>query len=210
MIAHSPEFVRAVAADRHRRGAQARAAAGGDVRGAVLRAADGDDAAWSWLFSRFTSMIRGVARSHRLSAEDAEDVVQSTWMRLLNGIADLHEPAALPGWLKTTAERESLRVLRRTARERPTDAAILADEPDPEAVVDETPSGLDAAALERALGALTDRQRDVLRAVYGEVDASYADIARSLRMPIGSIGPTHGRAMARLRRDPSLSAALCD
>jgi DNA-directed RNA polymerase specialized sigma24 family protein len=39
-----------------------------------------------------------------------------------------------------------------------------------------------------------------------EPDASYAEIAATLELPIGSIGPTRARSLSRLRRDGRLRA----
>ena len=37
-------------------------------------------------------------------------------------------------------------------------------------------------------------------------ESSYSDVAQKLGVPIGSIGPTRGRALAHLRRDPELTS----
>src|SRR4051794_19089771 len=71
----------------------------------VLAAATGDGSAWSALIERFAARVRVVARAHRLGAHDVEDVVQTTWLRLLEHIDRVHEPGALGSWLQTTARR---------------------------------------------------------------------------------------------------------
>ena len=53
-----------------------------------------------------------VARAHRLRDADAADVSQATWLRLLQNLGQLKEPARVGAWLATTARRECLRVLR--------------------------------------------------------------------------------------------------
>jgi hypothetical protein len=37
---------------------------------------------------------------------------------------------------------------------------------------------------------------------------SYTQISKALGMPIGGIGPTRARSLARLRRDPELLRAM--
>jgi DNA-directed RNA polymerase specialized sigma24 family protein len=63
------------------------------------------------------------------------------------------------------------------------------------------------AAIRSAIARLPDRQRRVVSALMEVEDdpaGSYAQAAASLDMPIGSLGPTWGRAVRRLRRDPQL------
>src|SRR4051794_25966649 len=81
-----------------------------DLDQLVATAAKGDEHAWEALFRRFQPQLLRVARSQGLSAHEAEDAVQDTWMRLMGGIGSVREPRALGGWLTTTARRESQRV----------------------------------------------------------------------------------------------------
>ena len=63
---------------------------------------------------RFSGLVWATARAHRLSSADAADVVQTTWLRLVENLDRIREPEALGGWLATTARRECLRLLRLT------------------------------------------------------------------------------------------------
>ena len=91
-------------------------------------AAAGDRAAWSTLVERYEGLLWGIARSHRLDESSASDVVQTTWLRLVEHIDGLRNPEALAGWLATTARNECLRVLRHQSRQVPTeDDRIPAD-----------------------------------------------------------------------------------
>src|SRR3954447_289262 len=83
-------------------------------------AAAGDEGAWRDLVRRFDPMLRGIVRGYRLDAADAEDVVQTTWIRAYRNLDRLHEPAAIGGWLAITARREALRTFQRAVREFPT------------------------------------------------------------------------------------------
>jgi DNA-directed RNA polymerase specialized sigma24 family protein len=97
----------------------------------IVRAArGGDHAAWTALVRRFDRRLRTIARSYRLSAADVDDVVQGTWLQLLEGIHDLREPAAIGGWLATTTRRNALRALQRDVRERLSADPALGDRPD--------------------------------------------------------------------------------
>src|SRR5919204_1817184 len=83
----------------------------------VRAAADGDQYALERLVARFDRVLRGVTRSYGLNSWDADDVIQSTWLQFMQHGRELREPAALSGWLATTARRLSLRVLQRHVRE---------------------------------------------------------------------------------------------
>jgi RNA polymerase sigma factor (sigma-70 family) len=201
MLHHSQGYLDGVAADR-------RAAA--ELERTVRAARSGDTRAWAALLERFTSRVRHVARRHRLRAEDVDDVVQTTWLRLLEHLDGVREPAALGAWLETTARRECLRTLRSGEREAPTDVELFADIAAPPMEA----SALEAAerreALAHAVKRLPRRQRALLRLLLDDPAPSYFEIASTLDMPIGSIGPTRARCLARLRQDLQLARVLGD
>ncbi len=80
------------------------------VTALVTRAANGDQLAWDALVERYAPLIWSICRRHRLDDADADDVGQSVWLHLVNHLSNLRDPAALPGWLATTARRECGRV----------------------------------------------------------------------------------------------------
>lgn len=176
----------------------------------VNAAAAGDDRAWALLQHRFAMRIRAVARRYRLAPQDVDDVAQTTWLRLLEHIGAMRDANAIGAWLETTARRESLRLLRQAKRERPTDDAALTERP-AEAVAERRLVAAERrTALDASLRQLPGRQRRLLVEMFAEPTASYAEISRSLGMPIGSIGPTRARLLARLRRDRELVSAIGD
>jgi RNA polymerase sigma factor (sigma-70 family) len=176
-----------------------------DLEILVRAAQSGGGDAWQNLVERFTPMMRGVVRGYRLSPADVDDVVQTAWASAFTHLGRLREPLAFGGWLLVTARREALRTLERRARE------VLVDEP---TYVDENDnSAPDRALLEAerrkavhaAIKRLPERQRKLVGKLLGD-SVSYEDVSRDCGMPIGSIGPTRDRAIARLRRDPQLVA----
>ena len=192
-----------VADDGHRSGVSRGEVVPVGVEELVAAAVKGDDAAWAELVERFTPLVWGVARAHRLSSADAADVAQTVWLRLVEHLPRLREPAAVPGWLVTTTRHESLRVIRRSGREVPSDTTPLdertpSSEPDPAAVVERASDVEEVAA---ALDRLPLRCRTLLRALATWPDASYAEVSAALEMPVGSIGPTRGRCLDRLRAE---------
>ena len=76
----------------------------------VTRAGKGDQQAWDALVERYAPLIWSICRRHRLSDADAEDVGQSVWLQLVSHLGTVRDPAALPGWLATTTQRECRRV----------------------------------------------------------------------------------------------------
>src|SRR5579863_546973 len=78
----------------------------------VARAKGGDTQAWDALIERYDALIWSICRKHRLGQSDADDVRQSVWLRLVDQLDKLREPAALPGWITTTTRRECGRVVR--------------------------------------------------------------------------------------------------
>jgi RNA polymerase sigma factor (sigma-70 family) len=176
----------------------------------VVRAAKaGDAGAWSALVARYGARLRCVARRHRLPAHDVEDVVQTTWLRLFEHFDRVREPSAVGAWLETTARRESVRIARSGRLE-----DLVEDEPlaDPCPPVDESrlAAAERRAALATALERLPRRDRALLSLLLADRAPSYAEISRALDMPIGSIGPTRARCLARLRCDRGLARAVAE
>ena len=81
----------------------------------VTRARNGDRQAWDALVERYAPLIWSICRRHRLGDADAGDVGQSVWLKPVGQLGSLRDPAALPGWLATTTQRECGRIVR-TAR----------------------------------------------------------------------------------------------
>lgn len=167
----------------------------------VHAARAGDDEAWRALVERYDGLIAAVCRSHRLSDSDAADVRQTTWMRALEHLDRLRQPERIGGWLATVARRESLRHLRNGARVHPCRDDFLNRQPDPSAILDARLEANErAAAVRGAVVDLPQRERTLLGLLFTEAEPSYVEIARTLQIPVGSIGPTRGRALSRLRR----------
>lgn len=166
----------------------------------VARAGEGEQGAWDEIVERFSALLWSVARGYRLESNAAADVVQVTWLRLVESLGRIHEPEALPGWLLTTCRREAIRVVRAKGREvlafddnapddpddtPPPDTALLTDERD--------------AVLWEAFRRLGERCQRLLRVLMAPECPPYAVVAAQLGMPVGSIGPTRGRCLGQLR-----------
>jgi RNA polymerase sigma factor (sigma-70 family) len=176
----------------------------------VKAAAAGDGEAWSALVEQFGTRVHAVARKHRLGAHDVEDVAQTTWLRLLERIETVREPAALGAWLETTTRRESLRVIRNSGRNGVSSGDLGSEPADPTVAEDRLVAAERRAGLVAGVERLPADQKRLVSMLVCDPAPSYAEISRALDMPIGSIGPTRGRVLARLRQDRELVGAIGD
>lgn len=181
------------------------------VSGDLLTAAiQGQESAWVALFNRFSTALHAVARSCRLNPYDGEDVVQTTWLRLIENAHRIQNPQALGAWLAITARHECLRLIRISARERSMDPSELPDDGITPAVANRLLARERDEVLRRAIEGLPPHQRSLLQISIADPPPNYQQISAALRIPIGSIGPTRGRALASLRTDTDLMAAIGD
>ena len=177
----------------------------GDLEPLVRAAKRGDESAWHAIVQRFTRRLSRIVGAERVPAADVDDIVQTTFVRLYERLDSVRDANALAGWLATTARREMIRKRRETARDVPLDVEAIEHVTEP-IECDEPPSAELVAAFEDALERLPERQRELMRLLSSDAEPRYENISRRLPIPIGSIGPTRGRAMDRLRRDPELAA----
>jgi RNA polymerase sigma factor (sigma-70 family) len=176
----------------------------------VTRARNGDPQAWDGLVERYVPLIWSICRRYRLSNEDAEDVGQTVWLRLLDQLDNLRDPAALPGWLATTTRRECFRVQRATCR--PSAGGQVLDEnvPDQQAATADHDLLVAErnAALREAFARLPPGYQRLLALLIADPPVPYAEISNRLGISVGSIGPSRGRYLDKLRRDPAIAALI--
>ena len=177
----------------------------------VARARSGDRQAWDALVERYAPLIWSICRRHRLGRADADDVGQSVWLRLLNQLDRIREPAALPGWLSTTTRRECLHVLSAAQGPHATIYAL-----DVESLPDQRAGTADQellaaerhAALRAAFTQLPPNGQQLLALLTADPPTPYADISAQLGIPVGSIGPTRSRYLDKIRRHPAIAALI--
>jgi RNA polymerase sigma factor (sigma-70 family) len=177
----------------------------------VIRARNGDRLAWDALVERYAPLIRTICRRRGLDSADADDVGQSVWLRLVDHMVSIRCPAALPGWLTTTTQRECCRVL--DAARRPVAARYALDA---ENIVDDRAATAEErllaaerhAAIHEAVMDLPKSFQRLLSLLIEDPPVPYAEISTRLGIPVGSIGPTRGRCLERLRRHPAIAALI--
>jgi RNA polymerase sigma factor (sigma-70 family) len=189
-------------ADSHRTTASEQSNGALDLVWLVRSAAAGDRSAWERLVDQYSRLLWAMTRDFKLSESDAADVVQATWLRLLEHIDRIEYPERIGSWLATTARHECLRHLAAGKRvvlvEDDHDAFSGAGGHQPD--VDERLLAEERAqAVREALSTLPSRSQQLLEMLMADPPISYTEISDQLGVPIGSIGPTRGRCLERLR-----------
>jgi RNA polymerase sigma factor (sigma-70 family) len=172
-----------------------------DVALLVQRAAEGDRWAWECLVDQYERLIWAITRDFKLVESDAADVFQATWLRLLEHIDRLEQPARVGSWLAATARNECLRSV--AARKKVMlvhdDVTLkggVASEPE---IDERLLSEERAEAVRDALSSLPWRWRRLVEMLMADPPVPYTEISDQLGLPVGSIGPTRGRCLERLR-----------
>jgi len=164
---------------------------------------EGEPWAWETLVDRYRRLVYAIPLREGLTEDDAADVSQTVFVSLFEHLDDLRDPQCLAKWLIIAAQRESWSVARHRRRERFDDeaGAVLSLMRDGAVLPEQRVSLLaDQSLVLEALGRLRGRCRDLLWLLYYDPsEPSYAEVGRRLRVPLGSIGPTRGRCLQKLR-----------
>jgi RNA polymerase sigma factor (sigma-70 family) len=174
----------------------------------ITTAQTGDQQAWNALVERYAPLVWSICRRYELGSAHASDVGQNVWLRLVDQLGNIRDPAALPGWLATTTRRECGRVLR--ARSSPAAVLVLDAENIPDEQTDTAEQQLLTAerhaALREAFTGLPPRCQRLIAMLIEDPPVPYAKISADLGIPIGSIGPTRRRCLDILRHHPAITA----
>src|ERR687894_2204537 len=165
----------------------------------LLSIRDGDPAAWDEILRRYGKLVSTTVRSFRLQEADTLDAVQMTWLRLAENAHRVQFPEKLGGWLVTTARRECLRILRQ-AKPVPKHTNMTPETvADPSAGPEQRVIDADTArTLWNLVTELSPRRKTLLQALFTDSSRSYAEVARTVGIPLGAIGPTRARALQQL------------
>jgi RNA polymerase sigma factor (sigma-70 family) len=167
----------------------------------VRLAAKGDKRAWERIVDQYSKLIWSITVEYRLGESDAADVIQTTWLRLLEHIDRIQYPDRVGSWLAATARNECLRSL--AARKRVVlghDTNEIEEAHAPGADVDERLLAAERdQTVREAMSLLPTRWQRLLEMLMADPPVPYTEISDQLGLPVGSIGPTRGRCLARLR-----------
>jgi RNA polymerase sigma factor (sigma-70 family) len=162
------------------------------------RAQAGEAGAIDAIVRELNPLLWHVARSQGVPSSDVSDVVQNTWLELVARLDEIRSPQALTSWLVVTTKREAWRTNRKRQSTEPSDTLVdIADEapgPGTDLITDERDR-----VLWHTFKQLSQRCRQLLRIVAMVDRPDYAVVGDALGMPHGSIGPTRGRCLAKLR-----------
>ena len=167
---------------------------------AVLAWRQGDAGGVDELVRTMTPVLWNVVRAYGLTQDLAQDVIQSTWLILVRRADSIADPHAVAAWLTTTARREAWRAASAGTR------SLTVSDDDLEYLSENSPSAEDQAVADdgdsllwACVHTLSERCQRLLRIVAFDERPDYARVAQELSMPVGSIGPTRGRCLAKLR-----------
>lgn len=165
----------------------------------VTGAREGDEGAWAALVEQFAGLVWHVIRGFRLPNAVAEDIYQTTWLRLAENLDRVRQPESVGGWLARTARNECFRAVKVNGRE------ILRDDLE----IDlsdhrvEIEKGVDDEVRDKilwdAFGRLSESCQRLLRLLIADPPVPYERVGELMNMSIGSIGPTRARCLAKLR-----------
>jgi len=161
---------------------------------------EGDQAKMGDLVRILTPILWHTARSSRLDAATAEDVLQTIWLALVRKSDTITEPLAVLQWLVVSTKREAWRAAKDQVRYRTENlesTPVAAN--DSSSIEDTVLRDETDGRLWRHIAALPERCQTLLRVIAFADRPDYAELARALGMPQGSIGPTRGRCLAKLR-----------
>ncbi len=138
------------------------------------------------------------ARQCGLTAAEAEDVVQQTFLSLVRSKDSVSDPLAVVRWLTVSlrrlAWRERAASSKRSSEEPTDDDLPRAPSAEHQAVLTDQQQRLWSQVAQ-----LPERCRKLLAVIAFAPRPDYAAIAADLGIPVGSIGPTRGRCLAKLR-----------
>jgi RNA polymerase sigma factor (sigma-70 family) len=161
---------------------------------------DGDQAKMGDLVRILTPILWHTARSSRLDAATAEDVLQTIWLALVRKSDTITEPLAVLQWLVVSTKRESWRAAKDQVRYKTENLeSTPAAASDTSSIEDTVLRDETDGRLWRHIATLPERCQTLLRVIAFADRPDYAELARALGMPQGSIGPTRGRCLAKLR-----------
>lgn len=171
----------------------------------VRAAQEGDPEAFRQLVEACMRPIYTLGHRMLGSHDDADDVAQETFVRAWRALERYDPRYSFLGWLRTIATRLALNEIEKRRRRQTEggdsfDVATetqAANAPGPDAALEALET---ETVLSRALRALPDEYRlPLLLRTYEEL--SYAEIARSLDIPVGTVMSRLHRARRMLRQE---------
>ncbi|HYK05130.1 MAG TPA: sigma-70 family RNA polymerase sigma factor [Thermoanaerobaculia bacterium] len=163
-----------------------------DMLGAIAAAEAahaGDD---EELYASTQATLYAIARGRfGFPLEDAEELVQETWVLYLDKRRDIRTPRT---WLSGTIANLCRQEIERRMKDRARTATSPVPHERPALRTDDS-----VLAVRQALAKLDDRSR-MLCNLIGLEQHSYDEVSAAANIPLGSVGPLYMRAKERLRK----------
>jgi len=171
----------------------------------------GDESAWEALVLRYQKLIYAIPRRAGLSEDQSAEVFQEVFTTLFSKLDGIEDPDRLHAWLVTTARRKTWRLISKEkslqqfiGAEDDEDQGVdeVANIPDESVLPDEALVQLEEQhRIRTAVAALDERCRQLIDMLfYQSTQPAYTEIARSLSIPEGSVGPTRARCLQKMLR----------
>ena len=168
----------------------------------LKRCRAGDEHAWEEIVDNYKRLVYSIPLNFGLSVDEAADISQQTFISLVDNLERLRSDSNLGAWLATVARRHALHRLRKRKREQVGIEEDIGENNQLLAMAakDTTTDFELMQSLNQGLNQLSRRCRELLIALYLDSrEPSYEEIARLLNIPLGSVGPTRGRCLERLK-----------
>lgn len=167
----------------------------------MLACRAGDGRAWERLVDRYERLVFSIPLNYGLAREDATDIAQIVFTILLESLDGSAAPQSLGPWLATVARRHTWRQLDRNRRERTSESEDLAGSEVLTGGENPVEQWELTEWLHHGLSRLGEPCRELLQALYLDPQQpSYAEVAKRLKRPVGSIGPTRARCLKEFRK----------
>ncbi|MDY7106713.1 MAG: sigma-70 family RNA polymerase sigma factor [Actinomycetota bacterium] len=175
------------------------------ISAAVVAHRNGDPRALGTLMMLCDPQMRRVARRYVDCDQDAEDAAQTAWLAFADAVHTIDAPAAAGSWLCVTTSRAAIMISRKRSRLRLAGAAPPEPPPLDGDGIDDDVIVLDErrAAVRDAVGRLQATDRELIELLF-DTELTYEEISARTGRPIGGIGPTRARVIAKLRRDAAI------
>ncbi|MFJ4026493.1 ECF RNA polymerase sigma factor SigK [Paenarthrobacter sp. NPDC089989] len=163
--------------------------------------AAGDQQAFAEFYRLTSRRVFGMARRVLIDPELSEDATQEVFMQVWQGAAKFDRGAGTPlAWLMTIAHRRAIDRVRavQAATDREARYGASSQDPDRDVVAEEAGTNLEAEAVGRCLGTLTETQQESVRlAYYGGL--TYREVAERLGAAVPTIKSRIRDGLLRLK-----------
>ncbi|MEM9564223.1 MAG: sigma-70 family RNA polymerase sigma factor [Actinomycetota bacterium] len=180
-----------------------------DLIDLVAAVRTGTPGAWDDLVARLLPTIRAAVNRFDTDLALRDDAESEALRALFENLDAIEHPERLPGWIARVASNAAVDLIRVDQRQREAAMAEAASTTLEMFDRDRLVESEVRAVLADAVGRLNQRERIVVTSrLLTEEPEPLKSIQARTGVPSGAIGPTLGRSLSKLRRDPALRHLL--